>query len=289
MANPLLRSCLLVFVTLLAAASASCKRCGEGGVYCEVGYQCVSGTCQPGGPVHDAGTDLDHDVAGLPDGGPGDTGPDLAAPDLAAPDVAAPDLPPMIPIPGGVAPSGATVQPFMLDRTEVTVAAYQAAGGSPTVCPGTNFGVAGTEQHPINCADFSQATAHCTLLGKRLPTEDELEWAASSTSLDATYPWGEATPTDIDFPEFLCWSGGQGGNRTGTCPAGMFSPQGDSREGVQDLAGNVWEWTSSGGDQGRAIHGGGWTSTEYIDVAAISNVDLLPNMRMNDVGFRCAQ
>ena len=131
---------------------------------------------------------------------------------------------------------------FLLDQTEVTVAAYQAYCTAKGNCAqvgtasGCNFGVPGREQHPINCVTWDQAVAYCDSLGKRLPTEIEWEYAARGP-LSPEYPWGATAPTTD-----LCW------NRTSTCEVGQFSSTllgAVVADGLYDMGGNVYEWTSS--------------------------------------------
>jgi len=69
--------------------------------------------------------------------------------------------------------------------------------------------------------------------GYRLPTEAEWEYVASGRGESRSYPWGAAKP-DAARGNFLS---------TGTVPVGSF-PGGASRDGVMDLAGNVFEWCS---------------------------------------------
>lgn len=85
----------------------------------------------------------------------------------------------MAQVPGGNLPSvggearSAVVQPFCIDKTEVTVAAYEAcvragkctpagdqqSGLSAATGESCNRSVPGREQHPINCVDWAQANA----------------------------------------------------------------------------------------------------------------------------------
>jgi formylglycine-generating enzyme required for sulfatase activity len=136
--------------------------------------------------------------------------------------------------------SDAPLGNFELDATEVTVAAYQACVDSGRCTPagsepGCNGGSVERAHHPINCVDDGQAAAYCESVGKRLPTEAEWEFAARGFDRNRMYPWG-LEPVDAQ----ACWRRGD----AGTCEVGSY-PAGASRFGVLDLAGSVWEWTSS--------------------------------------------
>ncbi|PCC67821.1 PQQ-like domain-containing protein [Nannocystis exedens] len=133
----------------------------------------------------------------------------------------------------------AKVERFCLDVTEVTTAAYGACVHAGACTPAVVGDVAGCNltradrgDHPVNCVDFEQARAYCSWLGKRLPVDEEWMHAARSRVAGGTWPWG-AAPLE---PSRACVQRGS------TCPVGQH-PTGASPEGVQDLAGNVAEWT----------------------------------------------
>jgi formylglycine-generating enzyme len=138
----------------------------------------------------------------------------------------------------------------------------------------------GAGQHPINCVDWDQAGAYCRVQGKRLPTEEEWEWAARGATQARTYPWGDLAPGAQ-----LCWSGVQ--KRDGTCVVGSF-PEGDAPGGIHDLAGNVWEWTGSSWDPDtRVYRGGSWHSAETSHARAAERSKGVVPYRLYYVGFRC--
>jgi len=128
-----------------------------------------------------------------------------------------------------------TLSAFKLDRTEVTQAAYKtcvdAAKCSPPAC---GWDPANKAQHPVVCVDWNQAKAFCEWAGKRLPSEAEWEKAARGTD-GRRYPWGGDAPT-CDHANF--------GECGGTTKAVGTHALGASPFGMQDMAGNVWEWTA---------------------------------------------
>jgi ergothioneine biosynthesis protein EgtB len=104
------------------------------------------------------------------------------------------------------------------------------------------------DDHPVCGVSYFEAEAYCHFVGKRLPTEAEWEKAASwnpQTQEKYTYPWGETLPNS-NFCN--CNFGQQDLTNTvlkpQTTPVAAY-PQGSSYYGVDDLLGNVWEWTSS--------------------------------------------
>jgi formylglycine-generating enzyme required for sulfatase activity len=169
------------------------------------------------------------------------------------------------------------VASFCLDRTEVTVRAYQECrtcerprltvefeGLTPNGRAFESQFCNGPEaaDHPINCIDWYQANAYCAAQGKRLPTEAEWELAARGQK-PKTYPWGDDRPTakllnacGSECSQMLTkrlekvgkgpWPAmyTEDDSAPATAPVGHY-PAGTTPAGVMDLAGNVWEWTES--------------------------------------------
>lgn len=149
----------------------------------------------------------------------------------------------------------------------------------------------GQERHPVVYVDLDDARAYAAWAGKRLPTDDEWQWAAHGPD-GRRYPWGNAMEPG------RCNDGAAG------CTTAVDAfPNGRSPFGCMDMCGNVWEWTESERTDGRtrfAILRGGsfykrggsvWYFDEGPQPAGFAAKILLWGPRLDrcpNVGFRCA-
>lgn len=134
-----------------------------------------------------------------------------------------------------------TVKPFFIDRTEVTNEQYQkfidATGHpAPPAWKGNHF-PEGAEAFPVTGVSWEEATAYAEWAGKRLPTEEEWEFAARGAD-GRFYPWGETWKPDTANVKT------SEGETRELMPVGQFV-LGASPFGAVDMTGNVWEWTAS--------------------------------------------
>jgi len=177
--------------------------------------------------------------------------------------------------------------PARLDVTEVTVDAYRAcvsagACSLPVTGGACNWDVDGRGNHPVNCVDWHQANAYCAWAGERLPAEEE--WDAAARGAERReFPWGNALPNTQ-----LCWGPTSGGH---TCAVGSY-PAGNTPEGLEDMAGNVWEWTLSTyarGNTSRVVRGASWDNGHPAFVLASYRGRYVASYQDADLGFRCAR
>lgn len=124
-----------------------------------------------------------------------------------------------------------------------------------------------------------KAIEHCAKAGKRLPTEWEWEKSAKGGTATAWH-WGDS-PDDA-----YGWWAGNSGNKTH--PVGEKKP---NSYDLYDMAGNVWEWTSSDYDNSgktKVLRGGSWgfIASNARPASRYSNA---PGYRFDYVGFRCAK
>ena len=155
----------------------------------------------------------------------------------------------------------------------------------------------GQESLPVSNISYDDAVAFAEWLSKRdnvtyrLPTEEEWEYAARGGDSSRVYPWGGA------------WEEGRANLGTDALRAVGSFPQGGTPQGVEDMIGNVWEWTGSqaamykgndrttllSGDRGKIVaRGGSYKSQPDGDepVTVTSRRWLPHDLRDPRVGFR---
>lgn len=198
---------------------------------------------------------------------------------------------------------------FKLDSYEVTNARYQAcvdrgACTAPALRGSRHresyYGVAEFADYPVVHVSWSQADAFCKAEGGRLPTEAEWEMAAKGPGeVGRTFPWGNEV-ADCSKANF----GGSKGCLGDTDRVGR-RVAGRSPVGADDMAGNVWEWTSDWYDAGyykagsadnprgpengslKVMRGGCFMASESALRTTCRKAELPATLAAN-VGFRCA-
>ena len=155
---------------------------------------------------------------------------------------------------------------------------------------------------PVAHVCYWEAEAYARFAGKRLPTEAEWEKAAlwdPRAGRARRYPWGDEPPephrANLDQLIFE------------PAPIGSY-PEGVSAYGVHQLAGDVWEWTSSDfapypgfvafpyreyseiffGSEYKVLRGGSWATRPGVARGTFRNWDY-PIRRQIFAGFRCAR
>ncbi|MCA9882082.1 MAG: PD40 domain-containing protein [Anaerolineae bacterium] len=175
-------------------------------------------------------------------------------------------------------------EPFWIDRYEVTNAQYGSSGD-----------FSGPNQ-PREDMTWYEARDYCESRGSRLPTEREWEYAARGPS-NYLYPWGDTYDTSRLIYKVS--------TQDQTASVGS-RPSGISWVGAFDMAGNVWEWTStihapypydtndgrensSDTTSARVLRGGSWDhGNETIYQSSYrGGIDYPLSSRDNGIGFRC--
>lgn len=198
------------------------------------------------------------------------------------------------------------VQDFFLAKTEVTVDQYRdfcdETGRKMPVAPAWGW----RDHDPIVNVSWHDATAYCEWMAKktgkpvRLPTEVEWEYATLGSAVNRLklshnfprYAGG-------DNPNPLAWFSQNSNGEAHTAGTKSATP-----EGIFDLSGNVFEWTSSyylrytsqpgirvafpGVDNERVGRGGGWNSNPD-KLTRTSRNHSAPDYADDQLGFRVAQ
>jgi formylglycine-generating enzyme required for sulfatase activity len=182
-----------------------------------------------------------------------------------------------------VTPREVRVAPFALDAFELTWHRIERCW-SDGLC--SALGIAAPQEPPepglpVTNLSVEQAAGLCAAVGGRLPSADEWLFAAAGSQA-RRYPWGNTG---------LVCRRAAFGLASGPCARDALTPDlagarpdGSSPDGVQDLAGNVAEWTAR--PAGYAARGGSFRSSlagRLKSWAAES-----PRGPLDEIGVRCA-
>jgi formylglycine-generating enzyme required for sulfatase activity len=169
------------------------------------------------------------------------------------------------------------------------------------------------DQHPVVYVSSLDAIKFCQWLSTRerkkyrLPTEAEWEYAARGKT-GRKYPWGNYDRRGdlgnfADKNTVFPWSDREiDDGFPESSPVGSF-PLGASPFGIEDMAGNVWEWCQDffeayrgaskinprGPTAGsKRVHRGGSWKSRFHNLRATARGSNVPNFSCNDIGFRIA-
>jgi iron(II)-dependent oxidoreductase len=153
---------------------------------------------------------------------------------------------------------------------------------------------------PVQHVSFHEAEAFARWAGKRLPTEIEWERAAGWDERigKKRFPWGQ---------EWMGYEASLDRRRFSPAPVGSYGG-GESSAGCLQMAGDVWEWTSSWfqsypgflafpysecseaffGEEYRVLRGGSWATDAVVARTTFRRFET-PAGRQLFAGFRCAR
>jgi formylglycine-generating enzyme required for sulfatase activity len=188
-----------------------------------------------------------------------------------------------------------TVAPFYIDLYEVTNEDYakfvQATGHLAPMSWADGAYPSNAARKPVTGVTWDDANAYAKWARKRLPTEEEWEFAARGTD-NRLYPWGNGWQQESANANSASKGLADVGSFKGTSPFGAF-----------DMTGNAWEWTASdlraypggrlpanltGGDL-KAIRGGSYESTkDFATTTYRTGWPARGAPTYAQTGFRCA-
>ncbi len=194
------------------------------------------------------------------------------------------------------------VASFWIDKYPVTNAQFKAFLDATKYKPRDSYNFLrdwknetipkGWENKPVTWVSREDAQAYAKWAGKRLPREWEWQYAAQGTD-GRQYPWGDSWEIQrmpaVDRGRTM-----RGPDEVGT------HPQGASPFGVEDLVGNVWQWTDEFLDdhsRSAIVRGGSYYQPQYSmwyypQAYKLSQhgryLLMSPSMdRSGGIGFRC--
>ncbi len=194
---------------------------------------------------------------------------------------------------------------YAIDRLEVSNQAYlrcvSAGACAPSGISESDPRVGRPEQ-PVASVSWRDADAYCTWAQGSLPTEAQWERAARGDSA-RSFPWGHVWNTHLANHGAGDESESELDGYRYAAPVNAFR-DGRSFYGLQNMAGNVWEFvadryaaydaqanavepTGPASGSERTIRGGSWRSPPHT-LRVTARARIPEPERRADVGFRCA-
>lgn len=136
----------------------------------------------------------------------------------------------------------------------------------------------GFEDHPVTYVSWYGAAMFAHYYGWRLPSQSEWEGVAN---YDGTYIYGCGITIDNTKANYLHTT-----HPDGTTSVGSFGYYG---YGMADMAGNVWEWTTTlrdGSETSCIIKGGGWFVNEIHCMVSEAAFNATFAFTTDTIGFR---
>ena len=204
-----------------------------------------------------------------------------------------------------------SLKSFYIDRFEVTVEEYFdfLKGGTFKNLKGYRTPKRKHLKQAAARIHWFEAQSYCHSKGKRLPTNTE--WSAAAVGADRIFPWGNDNLNDkkANYCDVNCstpWMDFEENDQyEKIAPVGSY-PEGQTPEGLFDMGGNLWEWTSTVSGQNRDLEFQGKEHSQddnYLKMIIRggsygSRADQIKNrsqsqspafFRSSHVGFRCVR
>ncbi|MEB2786777.1 formylglycine-generating enzyme family protein [Algoriphagus persicinus] len=136
--------------------------------------------------------------------------------------------------------------PYAVPTQDISLWWVWVEGASWKKPEGPESDLKGRENHPVVHIAFDDAKAYADWAGKRLPTENEWEFAARGGANGKRFAWGDELTPNGQYLANTFQGNFPNDNKSldgfnGTSPVKSFAP---NTFGLYDMIGNVWELTA---------------------------------------------